>query len=274
MHLLWPALLSLILISAPLIAAEPPPLGHLVVVGGGKTNPEIMQHALALGGGPAAHVVILPQASEVADTGEKSAAMWRELGAGTVTPLPDLHAAGTRPAIEAASVIWMPGGDQNVLAKALREAGLADAILTRYRAGAVVGGTSAGAAITSQLMITGEADLQSITAGATQIAAGLGLWPEVIVDQHFVKRQRYGRLFSAVLDHPEKIGVGIDEETAVVVSPDGWHVLGKSSVVIIDARSAQRPPAEPGTIASATGLRVHLLKAGMTWPLTGQPERP
>ena len=271
MHRLWFLLHSLLLVTPVLDASEPAPRGHLVVVGGGRTQPEFIRLALELGGGAKARVVILAQASELPDSGAKSVTLWRELGASTVSAIDDLHATGARAELEAASVIWMPGGDQNRLVKAIRDAGLADVIRTRYRDGAVVGGTSAGAAVLSQLMITGEAELQAITADATKIAEGLGLWPEVIVDQHFVKRQRYARLLSAVLDHPEKIGVGIDEETAVIVSEEGWKVIGRSSVVIIDARDAKRGETKPGGIASATGLRVHLLKAGMTWKPTEQP---
>ncbi|MEQ1852038.1 MAG: cyanophycinase [Chthoniobacteraceae bacterium] len=250
---------------------EAAPRGHLVVVGGGKTNPEITRKALDLAGGTKARVVILPQASELPDTGEKSTLLWRELGAQTVVAIKDLGAAEARREIEAAGVIWMPGGSQNKLAGAIRDAGLEDLIRTRYRDGAVVGGTSAGAAVISQLMITGEADLRSITSGATKTAEGLGLWPEVIVDQHFVKRQRFARLVSAVLDHPDKIGVGIDEETAVIVTGGEWRVLGSSSVIVIDARDAKRGDSKPGAIASATDLRVHVLKAGMTWKPSARP---
>lgn len=206
MHRLWLILLSLLPVSPVLDASEAAARGHLVVVGGGRTQPEFLKLALELGGGAKARVVVLAQASELPDAGAKSVALWRDLGASTVAANTDLHAAGARAELEAANVIWMPGGDQNRLVQAIRDAGLADVIRKRYRDGAVVGGTSAGAAVVSQLMITGEAELQSITAGATKIAEGLGLWPEVIVDQHFVKRQRYARLLSAVLDHPEKIG--------------------------------------------------------------------
>lgn len=254
-----------------LAGSEAPSRGHLVVVGGGATNPEIMKELLGLGGGAEAIVVVLAQASQLPDAAAKSTAMWRGLGAMNVISLDDLHSAAARATIEKAAVIWMPGGDQNRLATAIHHAGLAELIRSRYRAGAVVGGTSAGAAVLSQLMMTGKADLQSITAGSTQFAEGLGLWPEVIVDQHFVKRQRYARLLSAVLDHPEKIGIGIDEETAVIVSADGWKIVGKSSVLVIDARDAKRVESKPGDIASAIGLHIHLLKAGMTWKPSAAP---
>ena len=234
--------------------------GHLMVVGGGKTNPDFIREALALGGGVQARVAILAQASALADSGEKSGAMWRELGATEVAVLAVLADPRSRAQLESATVLWMPGGDQNKLMAAVNDAGLGELIRQRYRDGAVVGGTSAGAAVMSELMLTGEADLTSISPGATKLAPGLALWPEVIVDQHFVKRQRFARLLSAVLDRPEKIGVGIDEETAVLVSAGAWKILGKHCVLVIDARAAK-----PGEPASATGLALHILRAGMTW---------
>jgi cyanophycinase len=152
----------------------------------------------------------------------------------------------------------MPGGQQTRLMKELQDADIPALLLERYNAGAVIGGTSAGAAVMSALMITGEADLESITAQATKLADGLALWPEVIVDQHFLKRQRFNRLLAAVLDHPDKIGVGIDEGAAVFVSRDGWDVRG-GKVLVIDARSraGAKPPA--GT------AQLRVIEDGATW---------
>ena len=125
------------------------------------------------------------------------------------------------------------------------------AMQARYRAGAVVGGTSAGAAIMSDSMITGNQTPPGDTTGyygdeypaisrhRIEITPGLGFLPNAIVDQHFIKRERHNRLISAVLEHPGLVGVGIDESTALEVRPDGpWRVLGESAVVIYDARKA------------------------------------
>ena len=259
------SLLSLglaLFLTAPLTSAAENPRGHLVVVGGGATDHRIVERALALAGGVTAQVAILPQASALPDAGENSAAMWRELGVEKVRVVDATATAEARTILESAAVIWMPGGDQNKLMAALTAAHLDELIRARYRAGAVVGGTSAGAAVVSEVMLTGEADLQSLTPGATKTAPGLALWPEVIVDQHFLKRQRFNRLLSAVLDHPDKIGVGIDEGTAVIVSGGRWEVLGASSVLIVDARHA------------ADGIRLRVLRPGMNWqPAAAPPSR-
>jgi len=248
--------------------APPPPLavsGHLMVVGGGGTTPAMLARMLELAGGAQANIAIFPQASELPDRGQGSREMWTSLGATHVTCLDPLTEAEGEKAIGEATLIWFPGGDQTKLMKALNEARLVDDIQRRHRQGAVVGGTSAGAAVMSPLMLTGEADLASVRAQATELVPGLGLWHDAIVDQHFVKRQRWARLISAVLDHPEYVGVGIDERTAVEVHDGTWRVWGDGSVVVFDARRAESVPHETGSVISARGMSMTLLKDGETF---------
>ena len=153
----------------------------------------------------------------MADAGDRSVERWRKAGAKEATKVAFADRAAARAAIERATIIWMPGGSQSRFMEAIAGTGLADVIRRRHRAGAVVGGTSAGAAVLSAVMITGDSDLKSVAAGKTATADGLALWPEVIVDQHFLRRQRANRLIAAVLDRPALVGIGIDEGTAVVV---------------------------------------------------------
>src|SRR5512137_601120 len=227
---------SLIAAAAP-AAAQPVPKGHLVVVGGGGVPDVILKRAIELAGGPAAPIVVFPQASELADTGDVAVEMWKKAGATNVRWMPLTDAAAARQAVEGAAFVWFPGGDQAKLMKAFEGTGVPEVIARRYRDGAVAGGTSAGAAVMSAIMLTGDADLQSITVGATKTAPGLGLWPEVIVDQHHLKRQRQSRLISLVLEHPTLVGVGIDEKTAVILSSGRQaEVMGESTVLVVDAR--------------------------------------
>ena len=219
------------------------------MVGGGGVPDAILTRALELAGGPAAPIVVFPQASELADTGDVAVEMWKKAGATNVRWQPLTDAAAARQAVEAAAFIWFPGGDQAKLMKAFEGTGVPDVIARRYRDGAVVGGTSAGAAVMSAIMLTGDADLQSITVGATKTAPGLGLWPEVIVDQHHLKRQRQSRLISLVLEHPTLVGVGIDERTAAIVSGSRFDVVGESS----GARD-RRPTREGRTAAGRRPL--------------------
>ena len=166
---------------------------------------------------------------------------------------------------------WFSGGDQSRLSTLLVGTRALQAIEARYQAGAVVGGTSAGASVMSRLMLTGkwrtprnsdEEEQVNIARGMKELAPGFGFFKGAIVDQHFMHRARYNRLISAVLDHPQLIGVGIDEETALLVRADGqWEVLGNYYVKIFDARRAQIVD-DRGPMAKAADIRMHVLPEG------------
>ena len=266
------------------LAATQPAVGEpgpLVVVGGGGPPDDVLAPAIELAGGPGAHIVVLPQASATERAGESSVRMFEAAGAqdvhnwrfegspgteGTNGPWPSIEE--TVEAIEAADLIWFPGGGQGRLFRTLAEAGLADLIRQRHRDGTVVGGSSAGAAVMAAVMINGDDyDLEAVTAGSTTVADGLGLWPDVLIDQHFLKRQRNNRLLAAVLDHPELVGIGIDERTAVIVLGNRFEVMGESSVIVFDARDAEVSAEAAASPAAATGMRLHVLTAGMSLDL-------
>lgn len=275
------------------------PRRALVIVGGGGTPPEVVAEAITLAGGPSARITIVPLASGIPETGDESAKMFRAAGARRVEVFrlpPTKNDADVDPTIDPAhpldgdrhladapmassssaplrddtamaklrdaDLIWFPGGDQNRLMRRLRAAGVVETIQRRYREGAVIGGTSAGAAVMSGLMITGDADNQAIRRGGTKLAEGLGLWPGVIVDQHFIKRRRFNRLLAAVLDHANLLGVGIDEQTAVIVRDDAWNVMGAGNVFVIDARAARIADTNGTASAGTTGIRIGLFGAG------------
>jgi cyanophycinase len=141
---------------------------------------------------------------------------------------------------------------------------LADALRARYREGAVFGGTSAGTACMSGVMITGGGDQTVVDGQKVEVRAGLGLLPGVILDQHFLKRQRQNRLFGLVLDRPRLLGVGVDEGTALAVS-DNRHaeVVGPGPVMVVDA------------VVGTDDLVVSLLRPGESFDLkTRQRIRP
>jgi cyanophycinase len=184
--------------------------------------------------------------------------------------------------LEGITGVWFSGGDQNRHTAALKDTPVEAALHRLYRSGAVLGGTSAGAAIMSAVMLTGDekrpgGDRPSresyITIDRENIvtAPGFGFLDNAIVDQHFVRRKRHNRLLSLVFEHRELIGVGIDEATALVVRPDGtWQVIGTSSVVVYDPRGAAiTNPADP--VLGGAGLRMHILPPGSTFdPATGE----
>lgn len=246
--------------------------GHLLLAGGGTTVDAIVERAFELAGSRNARLLIVPQASASPDAGTSSRDFWVEHGATHVGVLDHTDKPGSIAAIESADIIWMPGGSQSRLVQSLADAGLIDAIRDRYRAGAVIGGTSAGAAAASTKMILGgdRAIDDAIQAGGTQVGNGMALLPTAIVDQHFIARQRFNRLLACVLDHPALLGVGIDERTALVVSGNHWEVIGEGNVLVIDARASRLAVTKPGAHHGVTDVRLHLLRAGDRF----QSERP
>ena len=181
--------------------------------------------------------------------------------------------------------VWFGGGDQARLTAVLLHTRVEAAIRELYRKGAVVGGTSAGAAAVSTPMLTGEERrpggdrppakdsndaYMTIARGNVVTAEGFGLLPGAIVDQHFVRRRRNNRLLSLVLENPALVGVGIDESTALEVGPDGpWRVLGASVAVVYDARKARITPAGAARLGAAD-VKLHVLPAGATFdPASG-----
>ncbi len=133
-----------------------------------------------------------------------------------------------------ATGIWFSGGDQSKLTKAYAGTKVSEAIKKRYADGAVVGGTSAGAAIMSDVMITGGTD-------EATTAEGFGLLPGTVVDQHFTQRKREKRLAGVIAKHPKALGIGIDESTAVVVSGGVAKVLGEGKAFFSTAEGKGDP---------------------------------
>ena len=263
---LWMALLA-----APELDRLDPPAsskaGVLIVAGGGSLPADLRPRALELAGGDDANILIIGWASSRENAGASTAEAWKQSGATRVTVIPE-EAVAARSAIESADLIWLCGGSQSRLMDALRERDLIGVVKKCHAQGTILSGTSAGAAVMSRHMITGEAQLEALLKSTTELAEGLGLWPGVIVDQHFLARRRWARLFSAVADHPDQIGVGIDEQTAVIVDPDGsWQVIGRGPVVVIDGRGqvAETLQSEGPAKVVMYDLTVHFVGKGQVW---------
>lgn len=256
-----------------------PPQGSLVIVGGGDTPEEVQKKFVALAGGVGkARIAVLPMANTADDEEAREVqGDFQKLGAQVqILSLTRAQAQIPQSAdlIKSFSGFWYTGGDQSKLLAILENTAVLKAIDTRFQQGAVVGGTSAGAAVMSGVMLTGrwkpaltpeETEYLNIAKGMLDVSRGFGIFKGAIVDQHFDTRARYNRLISAVLDHPQLVGVGIDEETALLVRPDGvWEVLGRHYVKIIDARKATIAQ-EDDILARARDIRLHVLPAGSTF---------
>lgn len=255
------------------------PLGSLIIVGGGDTPSLVQERLVALAGGPGkARIAVLPMASTKFDEEAREViGELKQLKAEAVLVNLNRDEAkkeATAKRLEEFTGYWFLGGDQLRLAATLLGTRALETIERRFWEGAVVGGTSAGAAVMSNAMLTGRgrrlkgpeaAELRKIARGMTDVGLGFGFFPGAIVDQHFMQRARYNRLLSAVLDHPQLLGVGIDEETALLVRPDGiWEVLGSHYVKIFDARRA-RILEDDDELAGATDIRMHILPAGSVY---------
>ena len=271
-------LLTLVVLGArgPALAGQAK--GHLFIVGGGEQSDSLVRRFVELAGGPGrARIVVIPMASgEPRETGEDKAEQLRGFGARAevlvLSREEALDSASTGPLADATG-IWFTGGDQVPLARILEGTPALRALHRRYRAGAVVGGTSAGAAVMGDSMLTGNqrrpdslgyyGDTFPVIARATyEVVSGLGFLPGAIVDQHFVVRERQNRLLSAILERPASLGVGIDEGTALEVGPAGrWCVLGRGVVLIYDARRA-RVREEPSGLLGGHELRLQVLVPG------------
>lgn len=266
--------------------------GTLFIVGGGTQPPQLVTQFIALAGGPGhARIAIFPMASEDTTTGPEKKAELDSLGATSFVlnvTRAEADADSVVKLIGTATGIWFPGGDQVRITKALQGSRALRAIHERYRAGAVIGGTSAGAAIMSDSMLTGNQFFPGMTTAVDsgnsskrigrriiEVIPGLGFLHGAIVDQHFIKRMRENRLMSVILERPSLLGVGIDESTALRVYPDGhWQVYGASAATVFDARNATVTSAAAPTLG-VTGMRVSVLPAGSTFdPRTGKATLP
>lgn len=236
--------------------------GPLVIVGGGGVPEEVYRTFLEMGGGKKAILAVLPQASSRPDRGQAAVELFTKLGVAEVYNVNLDDPKKARALISKATAIWFPGGSQAQLYEALNKAGLIDLLQARHRAGIPFAGTSAGAAIMSELMIPRVPEKPGLVTGNTPITKGLGLAPELIIDQHFVVRARMSRLLGAVLDHPDRVGVGIGESTAIVVRGATFTVMGKGSVVVIDARQAKTSNGRTGSLQSGSNLDLQVLKSG------------
>ena len=276
------------------LSPTPAPATHgaLVIVGGGPRPPEIRQRFVDLAGGAGkANIVVFAMASEEgAASGEEEAATLRALGVDAQNLYLTREQANSDSVVARvgrATGIWFGGGDQVRLTAVLKGTRTETAMQERFRAGAVFSGTSAGAAVMSSIMITGDerrpgGDRPDTTQTFATIARdnvitvdGFGLVHNAIVDQHFVRRKRNNRLLSLVLEHPELIGVGIDESTALVIDGhDKWSVIGASVAVIYDARRAAITP-PLAQVLGTTGLVLSVLPAGSSYdPATGRATLP
>jgi len=253
--------------------------GWIVPIGGAENkenDPRILERFIAVSGGSQADIVVIPTASRLHETGHRYETLFRELGARRVTVMDfdtrrDCQETGRLQRLEEASGIFFTGGNQLRLTTLLGGTPVAKLIRRRNANGVTVGGTSAGASILSEHMIAFGDEGPSVISGSVRLAPGLGLTNRFVIDQHFRQRDRLGRLITALAYNPFAVGIGLDEDTAVFISPDETlDVEGSGGVTVVDASEvsfSSMDSASEGQPICMLGLKVHILVAGATFNL-------
>jgi len=201
---------------------------RLFIIGGAAD--ECYSEFLRLAGGKDAHIVVLGHASaEPRKSGDAVKASLKALGATSVTVLTPRKAGRIEADVGA---IFMAGGDQSRLVKLLDKQGLSVQLRDAWRRGVLVGGSSAGAAACASTMIAGGMSDGVLRRGSLVLGDGLCLLANVIVDTHFAQRDRYNRLRAAVATLAGTIGVGLDEDTALVIEGQSARVVGAGNVYV------------------------------------------
>lgn len=178
-----------------------------------------------------------------------------------------------RALIEGASGIFFTGGDQLRIVSQLGDTPLETAVRDLHARGGVIAGTSAGASAQSETMLIGGSDSESYRIGELHMAPGLGLIPNVIIDQHFAERGRIGRLLGAVAHNPRILGIGIDEDSAIIVEGQRFTVIGSGAVTIVDAEHVTQSniaEAKPQRVLSIHNVTLHALSAGDEFDLVSR----
>ena len=255
------------------------PRGWIIPIGGKLLDDDILARFVALSGGADARIAVIPTASREPDVGVFYERMFTRIGARRAKALHfeqriDCDDRDWLDWLDAATGIFITGGNQLKLASILGGTPAARMLRARNAAGIPVAGTSAGAAFLSEHMIAYGDDGPTPRAGMVTMCAGLGLTNRVIVDQHFTQRDRLGRLLTALAYNPFAIGLGVDENTAAFISPeDIVEVQGSGSVTVVDPadlRTSSVAEAHPGEALTVVGVKVHALPAGATFDLNAR----
>ncbi|MFP4016197.1 MAG: cyanophycinase [Halanaerobiales bacterium] len=254
--------------------------GSLLLIGGAedkRRDKEILKRFITLLKERGSSLVILTSATSEPDAvGQDYQLIFEELGIDDIKILNiDSRKEAASPEnagfLEKAAGIFFTGGDQLRITSLFGGSAVYKAIQKAYENGAIIAGTSAGASAVSDIMIVGGHGNDSPSMDSVQLASGLGLLEEVVVDQHFAQRGRMNRLLMAIAYNPYILGIGIDEDTAIEITPDATFVVrGNRTVMVLDGRDishsniSEMNEKEP---LALMGVRVHILPANYKYNL-------
>jgi cyanophycinase len=236
MNRLFVLLVFLLCLESRAVCAAPT---HLVLIGGGSRPAASLKQFVRWAGGAKANILVIAWASEEPQASYDALVKdFRPFAPASIAMAPSPPVAPEKflDQLQFATGVFFSGGDQRRIMDVLKNAKLKAALQNLYRKGVVFGGTSAGTAIMSCRMMTGDGDFTVIDGRKVDTREGLCLLPGTILDQHFLKRQRENRLFGLVLESPTLLGIGIDEGTALLVTDNHTaEVQGESQVMTVSA---------------------------------------
>lgn len=247
--------------------------GALFIIGGGSRPETMVQRMIEESGiDEEGYAIVLTMSGFDPDTsGFYGELQFRELGVENIASYDfgreDEFTVASQELLRAASLIYITGGSQSRFMNAVRNEPMIESVLREaYENGAVIAGTSAGAAVMSRIMITGDqvnypeytSTFYNLEKNNMVTAEGLGLIEGVIIDQHFVKRARNNRLITAVIEFPDHTGIGIDESTAILVRNGEAEVVGVSQVLVYRNQSDYSAVFEGKLGARDISLNIYL----------------
>jgi len=255
--------------------------GHLVIIGGGEKTTEIMEKIVDLAGGVDSKIIVIPNASGYPEEAAISTVeQFNKIGCPNVNYiLFSREEADNDSLVEKlsdADGIFFSGGDQSYLTRDMLGTKLLSKVYEIYNNGGVIGGTSAGAAVMSEVMITGNELINkdssnyfiTIEKGNIEIKEGFGFITSAFIDQHFIKRKRLNRTISVLLENPDLLGIGIDESTCIIVNPDEtFSVLGENQVIVFDATNASNIRIDKNGNLGADNIKISILLTGSKFNL-------
>lgn len=234
----------------------------------------ILSHVVQQAGGTSAKIVVIPTASSIPkEVGKNYLKAFNTLGCKDVTVLDirsrkDAVSASALKHVKAAQCVMFSGGDQSKISSFIGGTALHQILLERYKSDAnfVIAGTSAGAMAMAEEMIAGGSSTKSFVKDAVKMKNGLGLIPQLVIDTHFIQRGRFGRLAEAVAKFPNLLGIGLAEDTGIIIkNGKDCTVIGSGMALIFDPRKLKHNNEKilkPGTPMSLTNMKVHVLANG------------
>ncbi|AIE59417.1 cyanophycinase [Bacillus methanolicus] len=254
--------------------------GELLIIGGHEekyNGEEILRKFMELAKRNKGPIGILPTASEIPD--EVSADyinVFRKLNAEEIKVF-NIHSRNEAneedfsDTMSQISALFITGGDQSRLAEIIGKTKLYDAIFERWKNGMVIAGTSAGASIMGKSMIASAKTKESDKGLKIEMEDGFGFL-DVLIDQHFSQRARFGRLLGAIAENQNLIGIGIDENTAILVENDKFKVYGEHQVFVIDGKEGNLVDLaiseSGGEELTISNFKLHTLTNGFSFDLT------